>query len=478
MSLSLGALRFGSLLGYRRVVFLEESWNHVAGARAMTRFACWLGVVLVGIGASSLFADEPSKAPDGWRTYAARSEIAPKFWVEREVPDFEGHEHAYALGLSGQGNAAVDGRWVRTVKVEPKKHYQFTAQFQAQNVVTRERSVLARVIWLDEKGNRVETPEYPVTQYVGTPDGWTVVAATYQAPEKATQAKLELHLRWAPEGEVRWKHAGLVASSPPAPRLVKLAAVNHRPKNTKSSSESVEQFVKLVAEAAAKHADIVCLPEGITVVGTPFKYADVAEPVPGPTTKRLGEAAREGHCYIVAGVYEREGSVIYNTSVLMDREGKLAGKYRKVCLPREEIDGGITPGHEYPVFDTDFGRIGMMICWDVHFPEVARELSARGAEVILMPIWGGNVTLAKARAIENQIILVTSGYDFKTAIFDKDGEALAEMKADPEVLVTEVDLADRRYWPWLGDWRARIWREGPARSPSNYVDFLTTPTAR
>jgi predicted amidohydrolase len=168
--------------------------------------------------------------------------------------------------------------------------------------------------------------------------------------------------------------------------------------------------------------------------------------------------------YVVAGLYERDGKTIYNTSVLIGRDGKLAGKYRKVCLPREEIDGGITPGTDYPVFDTDFGRVGMMICWDVHFPEVARELSARGAEVILMPIWGGNETLAKARAIENQIHLVASGYDFPTVIYDRKGEVAAKGEKDPSVILTEVDLNDRTLWPWLGDWRSRIWREGPARA--------------
>ena len=106
----------------------------------------------------------------------------------------------------------------------------------------------------------------------------------------------------------------------------------------------------------------------------------------------------------------------------------------------------------------------MMICWDVHFPEVARELAARGAEVILMPIWGGNETLARARAIENQLYLVASGYDFKTAIYDKAGQPFAEGSKSPSVIVAEVDLNDRMLWPWLGDWRARIWREGPARS--------------
>jgi predicted amidohydrolase len=106
----------------------------------------------------------------------------------------------------------------------------------------------------------------------------------------------------------------------------------------------------------------------------------------------------------------------------------------------------------------------MMICWDVHFPEVARELAARGAEVILMPIWGGNETLARARAIENQLYVVASGYDFRTAIFDRAGKTLVEATQDPAVLVTEIDLQDRLLWPWLGEWRARIWREGPART--------------
>ncbi len=165
----------------------------------------------------------------------------------------------------------------------------------------------------------------------------------------------------------------------------------------------------------------------------------------------------------MAGLYERAGKAIYNTSVLIGRDGELAGKYRKVCLPREEIDGGMTPGAEYPVFDTDFGRVALMICWDVSYPEVARELAAKGAEVILMPIAGGNEILVRARAIENQVHLVASGYDIPTAIYDRAGQALAQAKKDPEVVVCEVDLNVRQIWYWLGDWRSRIWREGPPR---------------
>jgi predicted amidohydrolase len=88
----------------------------------------------------------------------------------------------------------------------------------------------------------------------------------------------------------------------------------------------------------------VCLPEAITLVGTPLDYIAASEPVPGPTTKYLGDLARKFKMYIVAGILEREGDVVYNTAILMDRDGKLAGKYRKLSLPREEIEGGVTPG--------------------------------------------------------------------------------------------------------------------------------------
>jgi len=189
---------------------------------------------------------------------------------------------------------------------------------------------------------------------------------------------------------------------------------------------------------------------------------EAAEPVPGPSTELLGALARKHRIIIAAGIYERDGALVHNTAVLVGRDGGLIGKYRKACLPREEIDGGIAPGRACPVFDTDAGRIGLFICWDLSYPEVSRSLASKGAEVLLLPIWGGNETLAAARAIENQVYLVTSGYDFPTRIYDRTGKVVAEAKRDPEVIVVEVDLAERTYWPWLGDWRSRIAGEGPA----------------
>src|SRR6185437_9657061 len=112
----------------------------------------------------------------------------------------------------------------------------------------------------------------------------------------------------------------------------------------------------------------------------------------------------------VVGLVERSGHLIYNDAALLGPTGELIGKYRKAALPRAEIEAGLTPGTDYPVFDTALGRIGLMVCYDGFFPEVARQLSRNGAEIIAFPVAGCNPSLASARACENHVYLVSSTY--------------------------------------------------------------------
>jgi len=422
----------------------------------MRRLVMFVPLVLGVLLASRARAAEG--VPDGWRPYAVREEIAPRAWTARD----DGGR--LLLGLAGRGDEAVDGRWVREVTVAAGKQYAFRAEYRAQNVAALRRSVLARVVWLDAAGQAMRPMEYPIPG--GTPDGegWTAVGGVYPAPENAVRARLELHLRWTGEGEVLWRGVELRESAPVSPRRVRLATVYYRLKGSASPQDSRERFGKLVEQAAARGADIVCLPEGLTAVGNGLTHSQAAEAVPGPTTAFLGDLAKRLRVWIVAGVYERTGARIYNTAVLIGRDGTLAGRYRKVSLPDEEIEDGLTPGSETPVFDTDFGRVGLMICWDSSYPEVAQSLAARGAEVILMPIWGGEETLVAARAIENQVHIVASGYDFRSGIFDRRGKRIADATSDPDVAIADVDLAAPTIWPWIGNWRARIWREAPSWS--------------
>jgi predicted amidohydrolase len=125
------------------------------------------------------------------------------------------------------------------------------------------------------------------------------------------------------------------------------------------------------------------------------------------------------------------------------------------------VSRGIAPGSGFPVFDTELGRIGMLICHDASFPEAARELTLGGAELILMPIWGGRQTLVRARAMENGVYVVTSGYDYPSEVIAPTGEVLAAVPINkgPAVAVADIDLSRRFREDWIGDWNDSYQRQ-------------------
>ena len=402
----------------------------------------------------SAFKPASDGLPAGWRIWAARPEIAPRAFVDmaryRNAPG--------SLAISGNSNAAEYGGWEYPAShVNAGKWYRFAAYYRAEGISDERHQVVARISWSKADGQRAGRPDYAyATERTGD---WTRLWLDVPAPEDAAGATVQLYLQNAPYATLWWDDVSLEQISAPAPRQVRVASVNLHPHDTHSAQESVRQFIEAIDKSVPPRTDVILLPEGITVVGTGKTYADVAESLPGPTTERLGKVAREKNAYIVAGVFEREGPAIYNTAVLIDRKGNLVGKYRKVYLPREEIEGGLTPGNDYPVFQTDFGKVGIMICWDVQYADPARALALRGAEMILMPIWGGNETLGKARAIENKIFLVSSGYDYPTAIVDPDGEMLAIARDPGAVAQATLDLNRRYLDEWLGDMRERLMKE-------------------
>lgn len=447
------------------------------------RFSSLRGLVWLLLTAPLLFAQTKPSINNldfnGWTQSAPRAEIKPRF----EYLPTGGRDGKGGWRIIADERAGLAGYWTKTFAITGGKHYHFYALRRISRITSPRRNVLVRILWQDDAGKSVlrdepvltthlkhmapvTEPDYPADK--GTDeDGWTEVSDSYRAPSRATHAVVELHLRWATGGSVEWSNIALTQVEAPPARRVRLAAVHFQPRGGKTPMENCRMFAPFIAEAARQRADLLVLPETLTYYGLGKSYVDVAEPIPGPSTDYFGALAKQHNLYLVVGLLERNQHLVYNVAVLIGPDGRVAGKYRKVALPRGEIAGGITPGEEYPVFETRFGKLGMMICYDGFFPDVAHRLTLKGAEVIAWPVWGCNPLLARARAAENQVYLVSSTYEdissnwMLTAIYDKEGNPLTHAEKWGTVIVSEVDLNDRLHWPSLGDHRAEIPRHSP-----------------
>lgn len=452
-------------------------------------------VELIRAGRFAREADQAAGAPGGSGAWAV--------WT----PEVEANACAVrwtdeGLRVEAPGRPwAVGGVYQDVAGIAPGKAYAVEVDGDCEGIESPMRSVLVRVLWT-ARGN----PLHPAGVYARLADDASLAgdaspradgapAVRFRdvlvAPEGADGARVSLEVKWPRGGAVVFRRASLTACDPPPPRKVKIGTVYLRPRNS-TPERNMELFLAKIDEAGRLGLDIVCLPEAMLQVGTRATAAALAEPIPGPSTERLGRSARENRLWVVAGLSERDGETVYNTAVLIDRQGRLAGKYRKTHLPREEWQKGVAPGEDYPVFRTDFGTVAIQICYDWFFPEVHRLLALRGAEIIFAPTWGTTFpdrdgraegeTVFRVRARDNGVYLVPSVYDGSSMVIDPLGRILA--KSDGEgVFWAEVDLNRREPLWWVGQWGAIGPRDrmpetyGPLTAPAQPPRGASDPSA-
>ena len=264
---------------------------------------------------------------------------------------------------------------------------------------------------------------------------------------------------------------------------------------------NTERALDSIRAAAAQGAQIICLQELFRsryfCQTEDHRHFQLAEPVPGPTTELLGQLARELEVVIVASLFERRAEGLYhNTAAILDADGTCLGRYRKMHIPDDPQfyeKFYFTPGDlGFPTWNTRYGRIGVLICWDQWYPEAARLTAMGGAQLLFYPTaigwlpaekaqYGASQhsaweTMQRSHAVANGVFVVAAnrvghepsddgGIEFWGGSFVADpyGNVVAKAGREPDVLVVPCDLAAvdqaRTHWPFLRDRRIDAYQD-------------------
>ncbi|MBP3729689.1 MAG: carbon-nitrogen hydrolase family protein [Lachnospiraceae bacterium] len=233
-------------------------------------------------------------------------------------------------------------------------------------------------------------------------------------------------------------------------------------------ADNLAQLSSLLESLRDKGADLVCLGEMFACPYDTANFPRYAEAEGGDTWQALSRMAREYGIYLSAGSLPEagEGGRTYNTAYVFDREGRQIAKHRKVHLFDVDIRGGqrfkesetLSVGDQITVFDTEFGRMGLAICFDMRFPELARRMAEEGARTILAPAAFNMTTgpahwelMFRSRAVDNQCYVIGTSVARDEAfnyvawghslVADPWGRVLSELGAEPGMAVTDIDPA-------------------------------------
>jgi predicted amidohydrolase len=407
-----------------------------------------------------------NQAAEGWVFWAPRPELAPSCQI-RDL------DRGRSLLLAANGDKRIFGCWRGEADFEDGQWYRASVWVKIKNIPQPDYSVCAHF-----------------AQHFLVPEaGWaevTLLTQTFRYQSGPDGNHVELFLRSTETGSVEWREPSLVKIDPPRHRIARVVTTRFDGNSLSGELTLAGQRSRIadkLAQAGVLHPDLTVMTEFCQTVGVAKKYCpscqDVAETVPdGPTSLILAEAAKKCRMYVIAGLIERRGRYLFNTAVLFDRQGNLMGQYDKTHLTFGELLDGISCGGDYPLFDLDFGRIGIHICYDQWFPEISRYYARQGAELLVLPVAGGKPVTWRTRALDNGIYFISASVTPPSMIIDSSGAILAETQGDGLVFA-DLDL-DLRKTNWYGDPTLRYGMPCIVRQMENTLDdrWLRMPGAR
>jgi predicted amidohydrolase len=383
----------------------------------------------------------PGRLAEAWSPWSPMPALAPAFSAEASPTE----SGAASLRVAGNGNPYCFGAWTQLVPAQPGTAYRLRVALRCRDIDSLFLHVTPHIAWRRGGSRDGEGAADAIRQF--RRDGDRIIGEdTFICPPDYDGAEVRLLLRYASEGTVWFDEVSLTETEPTGPRPVRVGTMRFHPPYPSDAETHLRLFAEQIDRLGPMRPDIVLLPEFSNAASAPsgagLALWENAEPIPGPFCAMLAEKAHTYNCYVCAGLLERDDALIFNAAVLYDRQGRLVGKQRKVYPYWPEEPLGTSPGDTFEVFATDFGTVGVMICYDSWWPESARLLALKGAELILFPNAGYEEKILPARAIDNNVAIAAATLYSPAAILNSRGEALATSAVD-NVLIAEIDLNDR-----------------------------------
>lgn len=378
----------------------------------------------------------PSFRDEEWKSFSPEGQEV-RFFLEE----------AGARIVTAEGHFGL-GKWISELSLNGDKAYDFSVEAES---ALAEEDLYVLLTQYDADGKMI-IREHAHTAFA-IPNGIRFEEKLVAAKE-CVRLRVELWVKGM-DASALWKNPCLTKGEAPVPRRVRVAPI-HIKHPGRSLQEQISALLAAVDRAGEMGCDVIVLGEGVIGRGLGLALAELGENEDSQIPMLLRERAKRYRTYIVYNTVEIADGAFYNTSFLFGREGELVGKYRKTHLPVTEYEAGFAPGNEYPVFDLDFGRIGLLICYDQFFARTVDILADRGAELICIPSAGDMSHCCFSRAMERGVYLAVAGMNNEngygwgaTRVVDPLGRILAQTDEEWGIALCEIDLSHRVRRRWM-----------------------------